>query len=294
MTEVATAARRPYLLAGKRAWVLGLLVAAVLCASALRLSPAQLIPSGSGFALLREFAWAALTPALDYEAPVPEGTAPLALKVLDSLRSTLVFAAAGLSLAVAIGLPLGALASTAWWSRAADDSLPRGGVRKLSVPVLFLALRTWIAGMRSIHELLWAVLLLAALGLTPFSAVCAIAIPYAGTLAKVFSELLDEAPRDGADALRDAGASRLQAFLFGIVPRAVPDLASYVFYRLECAVRSSAVLGFFGFPTVGYHLQLAFDNQHYHEVWTYLWALIAVAFLFEALSSSLRKRVVLR
>lgn len=294
MADLAAPPARPSLLFGKRTWVLGILVAAVVCAAGLRLSPAQLLPTGSGLTLMREFLWAALTPALDYEAPVPAGTAPLALKVLDSLRSTLVFAAAGLSLAVAFGLPLGALASTAWWRRIEDDPVAGRRLRRVWVPTLFLGLRASIAAMRSVHELLWAVLLLAALGLTPFSAVCAIAIPYAGTLAKVFSELLDEAPRDGADALRAAGASRMQAFLFGIVPRALPDLASYLFYRLECAVRSSAVLGFFGFPTVGYHLRLAFDNQHYSEVWTYLWALIAVAFLFEALSSALRKRVVVR
>ena len=54
------------------------------------------------------------------------------------------------------------------------------------------------------------------------------------------------------------------------------------------------MLGFFGFPTLGYYLKIAFENQHYHEVWSYLWALIAVVFVLEAISGALRRRVVAR
>jgi len=52
-----------------------------------------------------------------------------------------------------------------------------------------------IAAMRSVHELLWAMLFLAAMGLSPATAVVAIAIPYGGTLAKIFSEMVDESPQ---------------------------------------------------------------------------------------------------
>jgi len=194
-----------------------------------------------------------------------------------------------MSLALLIGLPLGALSSSAWWSTDKHSRPARWGRTSL-----YLALRSLIAFLRSVHELLWALLFLAALGLNSFSAVWAIAIPYGGTLAKVFSEILDEAPRDSAELLHGTGASRLQVFLFGLLPRALPDIAAYAFYRLECAVRSSAVMGFFGFPTIGYFLKIAFVNQHYHEVWSYLWALIAVVLLLEFISSRLRERVVLR
>jgi ABC-type phosphate/phosphonate transport system permease subunit len=120
----------------------------------------------------------------------------------------------------------------------------------------------------------------------------AIAIPYGGTLAKIFSELIDEAPRDSAGALRELGASPAQQFVFGLVPRALPDMCAYAFYRFECAVRSSAVLGFFGFPTLGYSIAQAFENLHYREVWTYLYALIALVLLVELWSGSLRRRFV--
>ncbi len=268
----------------------------VLCYMGLGLRFAELLPAGGGTTILSEFTAAALSPALDYEAPAPAGSPPFFLKVLDALRRTVVFAAAGMSLALVIGVLLGFVTATAWWAETGPARLtPMGRVlRRSGAPSLHIALRTLIAGMRAVHELLWAVLLLAALGLNSFSAVCAIAIPYGGTLAKVFSEMLDECPRDSGLALRNSGARGLQVFLFGLLPRALPEMAAYAFYRFECAVRSAAILGFFGFPTLGYFLKIAFVNKHYHEVWSYLWALIVLALLLEVWSGALRRRMVVR
>ena len=122
-------------------------------------------------------------------------------------------------------------------------------------------------------------------------AVVAIAIPYAGTLAKIFGEMLDEAPRGAALALEAGGASAGQRFLFGLVPQALPDMTAYTFYRFECALRSSAVLGFFGFPTLGYHLAASFENLHYGEVWTYLYVLFLLVLAADWWSGRLRKEV---
>ncbi len=272
------------------------LVAGCLAYAGLGLELGDLLPKGSGMTILREFGSAALSPALDYESPPPADSPAFAWKVLDALRRTVVFAAAGMSLALLIGVPLGFATSRVWWS---DAGLERAtplvrGLRRFGAPALHAALRALVGAMRAVHELLWAVLLLAAMGLGSFTAVCAIAIPFAGVLAKVFSDLLDEAPRDSAEALRASGASGLQVFCFGLLPRALPDMSSYAFYRFECAVRSSAILGFFGFPTLGYFLKLAFVNKHYHEVWSYLYALVALVVLLELWSGALRRRVVVR
>jgi phosphonate transport system permease protein len=285
----------PKILGVRRLWILGIGLAAVWAAQGLGITLGGLIPTGAGMGILTDFLGAGLSPAMHYEEAVPEGTVPLLWKVLDALRRTMIFAASGLSLALLIGFPLGLVASSSWWSHGQVGRQKKGArLKSLINPTIFLLIRAGIALLRSVHELLWAVLLLAALGLSSFSAVCAIALPFAGTLAKVFSDILDETPRETADVLRAAGATELQAFMFGLLPRAIPDMAAYTFYRFECAVRSSAVLGFFGFPTLGYYVKLGFDNQHYHEVWSYLWALIALVFLLETISGALRRRVVVR
>jgi len=136
-----------------------------------------------------------------------------------------------------------------------------------------------------------SVLLLAVFGVTPLAAVTALALPYAGILGKVFAELIDEAPRAAAGALHEAGARPAQVFLFALLPGALPDMTAYSLYRFECSLRSAAVLGFFGFPTLGYHLAASFENLYYGEVWTYLYTLLGLVVLVDAWSGAVRRRL---
>ena len=159
------------------------------------------------------------------------------------------------------------------------------------LPTFYVATRGLIAFLRSVHELLWAVLFLVAFGLNDLTAVFAIALPYGGVLAKIFSEMIDEAPRDTAEALRCLGASPLQVLVFGLLPRALPDMTGYAFYRMECALRASAVLGFFGFPTLGLFIRQSFSATNYGEVWTYLYTLAALVILFDVWSGAVRRRL---
>ena len=76
-----------------------------------------------------------------------------------------------------------------------------------------------------------------------------------------------------------------------MLPRALPDLVSYTFYRLECALRTAAVFGFVGIETIGYHIKLASDEFHYREIWTYLYLLFAAVALIEWWGASIRKRL---
>jgi phosphonate transport system permease protein len=259
--------------------VLGIAVAGVAAAITLRLDPRDLLEPRT-LSVLGDFLAAALRPAL-----VSSNGHSLLPAIGEGLRATVAFAAAGTSLAIVLGAGLGFLASSAWWE---DDRAGRFG--RVAGPAVTAATRVLIAGMRSVHELLWAMLFLAAMGRSPATAVVAIAIPYGGTLAKVWSEMIDEAPRHAALALRGAGATPGQVWLIGLVPRAISDMASYGFYRFECALRSSAVLGFLGFPTLGYHVALSFENLLYRETWAFLYALFALILVTELWSAALRRR----
>lgn len=254
----------------------------------------SLVPQRGGWELARSFFAHAVSPAWTYETEPPQGAQPLLVAALDAARRTVLFAIAAMSLALVGGTVLGFLGSTAWW--AGERSTSGGPLERLLrgsiAPAIYGATRVLIVAMRSVHELLWAVFFLAAFGLNNVAAVIAIAIPYTGTLAKIFSEMIDEAPRDAALALRGAGAGRASVFAVALVPRALPDMAAYACYRFECAVRSSAILGFFGFPTLGYSISAAFENLHFGEVWTYLYTLCAIVIAIELWSGALRRRFV--
>lgn len=279
-------------LPGSRLWVvLGILLAGVWAAVELRLDVGDLIPGSGGWSLAQEFLSHGLQPAWTYESDdLPAVIQPLPVKALDAALVTVSVAVAATSLSVVVGLLLSFAAATAPWGlETSPPATSRRRWRRLG-PWIYGVARGGIALMRSIHELLWAVLLLAAFGIGQLSAVIAIAIPYSGTLAKVFSEILDEAPREAAQALEATGASALQVFFFGLLPGALPDMASYAFYRFECALRSSAVLGFFGFPTLGYYIAAAFENLHFGEVWTYLYTLLILIAVADLWSGTLRRR----
>lgn len=279
-------------LPGRRGSVLATIgAAAAIAAISLDLFDRTHLPSRGGLELASNFFARAVSPALTYESAVPPGTTPLLLRALTAALDTIAFAASAMSIAIPAGVVLGVLASTVWWSRehSGETSPLRRFLSRTVFPGVWLTTRLFIGFVRSIHELLWAVLFLAAFGLGGFAAILAIAIPYSGILAKVFSEMIEEAPRDPGRALREAGAGTVQAFLFGYLPRALPDMSAYAFYRFECALRSSAILGFFGFPTLGYFIAASFENLHYGEVWTFLYMLFLLVAAADWWSGRLRR-----
>ena len=253
----------------------------------LGLDVAGVVPREAGKALASDLLGAALRPALNYETEVPPGTPAFALKILHALWQTVLFAAAAMSIALPLGLGLGVLASDRFWTLGRQTTRRPSAIQRF----LQLSVRTLIALMRSLHELLWAVLFLAALGLNSAAAVVSIAIPFAGTLAKVGSEMIDETSTQPPRALVGSGARPFAALFVGVLPAAAPDLLSYSFYRFECAIRSAAVLGFFGYPTIGLYVAQSFENYQLREVWTYLYALIALVVAVEAWSRAVRRRL---
>lgn len=117
---------------------------------------------------------------------------------------------------------------------------------------------------RAVHELFWALFFLQLFGLSPLTGLLAIAVPYGGIFAKVYAEILEEGDPAPLRALpRSTG--RLSALLYARLPDAWAHFKTYSMYRLECGLRSSAVLGFVGLPTLGYHLESAFRQGHYSE-----------------------------
>jgi phosphonate transport system permease protein len=144
----------------------------------------------------------------------------------------------------------------------------------------YRTVRIFCALVRAIHELFWALIFLQFFGLHPLTGLLAIAIPYAGIFAKVYSEILEESETSAVRVL-PAGTGRLSEFLYARLPDALPHLASYTWYRLECGLRSSAVLGFVGLPTLGFLLESAFGEGRYSEVG-------AMLFVFFLLIASIR------
>ncbi len=225
------------------------------------------VVNSAGAPQFRRFTAAAFSPAHD---------AGFLDVLAESALVTVAYATLGAALAVLLGaVGAVAVARTTWGRDRAGWGLARAA---LSVP-------------RGLHEAVWGLLLVNVLGLDPWVGVLAIGIPYGAVTAKVFADLLDEVPRGGYEALLGAGACRLSAALYGLLPPAAGGLLSYSFYRLECAVRSAVVLGLIGAGGLGYQLSLSFASLRWEQVWATVYALAALCALADVGGRAVRRRV---
>ncbi|MCA1993280.1 MAG: ABC transporter permease subunit [Coleofasciculus sp. S288] len=270
--------KRPSLLNTKSLWGLLFLASVVWSLHLAGLFEGDLINEG-GWTLVWRFLIAAAHPELS----------PEILKLtLDATLKTLAFAMCGTFFSLLIGLVGGVLSSEVWWQSVAGVRSQESGVRSYAPWVL---IRGLLAVPRAIHELIWGLFFINIFGLDPLVAILAIAIPFGTITAKVFSEILDETPRQPLMALLNSGVSPLTAFTYSLIPQAFLNLLSYSFYRFECSIRSAAVLGIIGAGGLGYEILLSLQSLRYEQVWTFLIALVVLNGLTDFWSAILRYRL---
>ena len=215
----------------------------------------------------------------------PRHDAEFLLLMLEQTWRTVAIATAGLCLAFAVAVPL-ALVSTA---RLSISSLAG---RMAAGPTAVRQAARWAAiALRSIPELVWALIFVRVVGLGPTSGVIAIGIAYGGMLGKVYAEILESGEPAPTQALLRNGAGRMQAFFYGTLPQCSTELVSYTVYRWECAIRSSVVLGFVGAGGLGQELDNAAKMFAGAEVSTILIIFIGLVALADRLSAWLRKEL---
>lgn len=267
---------RQRLMTAGRGWALAAVLAVGVSLWATGIGREQVLNPG-GWPQLRAFFRAAVAPDL---------SADYLLRVLDAAAVTVAFSLLGTVLAVLIGLVGGVLISRTWWapgplaSRASARSA-RGG---------WFAARIFAGLPRGVHEAVWGILFIIILGRDPLVGVLALAVPFGAITAKVYADMIDELPPQPHDALRQLGAGRLTAMLYGNLPRLRADIISYAYYRFDCAIRSAVILGMLGAGGLGFELTTAFSGLAYNRMWTVIWTLVALGVIFDRWSAVLRRR----
>lgn len=226
-----------------------------------------------GLPLLMRFFSASLRPDLSPE---------MLRLTWESSLITLAYAVCGTALSLGLGLLGGVAGSEVWWLAVLGDR---------HAPPVWLGMRALLAFPRAVHELIWGLLFVNLWGLDPLTAILAIAIPFGAIVSKVFSEILDDTPRQPLQALLNSGVPPLSAFCYSLLPQASLNLLSYSFYRFECAIRSATVLGIIGAGGLGYQILLSLQSLRYEELWTFFYALFALSGLVDFCSAWLRRRL---
>ena len=207
--------------------------------------------------------------------------------LLTATLQTLAMATAGMALALLIAVPAALLASRTL----SLSALPRGGRPAPWAQALRWPVRGLLIVLRSVPEIVWALLFVRAVGLGPTAGVLAIAITYSGMLGKVYAEIFESVDQKPTRALLLAGSGRLAAFCYGTLPNAAGELLSYTVYRWECAIRASVVMGFVGAGGLGQQMDLSMRMFAGNEVASLLLTFLALVLLADALSRLLRGRL---
>lgn len=220
-----------------------------------------------GIYAVKQIASAMLTPNLSSEV--------LKTGLIATLK-TIVYGFAGMTLATILGFIMSLIASGILFDGYRINKL----AKMISLNLLGL--------MRSVHELVWALLFVTAFGLSPLSGVLAIGIPYGGMLGKIWTSIFEDMPSSIVSSLKANGATNLQILIYGYLPYSFDNMFSYGMYRLECALRSSAVMSFVGLGGLGYQIQLTLNDLLYSEMWTYIYFLMIMVVFFDLLSNKFR------
>ena len=190
-------------------------------------------------------------------------------KVLMASLETLAMSALGTLLAVLLGLALALPAS-----KAHDQDPAHWRV----------ATRLLLNALRSTPELVWAALLLIAVGLGPFAGTLALGLHTSGVLGRLFAESIENAAPGPAFALRARGVGEGRVFFYATLPQILPQLMSYTLYRWENNIRAAAVLGVVGAGGLGQMLAFHMGLFQMGETSTVLLAMLVLVALVDALS----------
>ena len=199
----------------------------------------------------------------------PEFGSAFISKVLMASLETLAMSALGTLLAVLLGLALALPASKA---HAQDPAHWRAATRLL------------LNALRSTPELVWAALLLIAVGLGPFAGTLALGLHTSGVLGRLFAESIENAAPGPAFALRARGVGEGRVFFYATLPQILPQLMSYTLYRWENNIRAAAVLGVVGAGGLGQMLAFHMGLFQMGETSTVLLAMLVLVALVDALS----------
>lgn len=156
---------------------------------------------------------------------------------------------------------------------------------------LYQGTRQLLNGVRSINELILALVFVSAVGLGPFPGVLALAVHGASMLGKFFAEAIEEIDQGPLEALRATGARPLQVIVYGVLPQVLTAWIAVLLYRFEVNLRSATVLGMVGAGGLGFELVGSIKLFRYQETATCILVIMAMVIVADMISSQLRHRI---
>lgn len=196
---------------------------------------------------------------------------------------TIAIATVGTALAALIGFPAALAANRAL----SLSALATGRMAPFAAAARW-TVRAVLIFLRSVPEVVWALLIVRAVGLGDTAGVLAIALTYGGMLGKVYLEIFESTDVEATRVLLRNGAGRTQGFFYGMLPACLTELTSYTVYRWECAIRASVIMGFVGAGGLGQQMELSMRMLAGGEVLSMLLVFMGLVWIADQVSLRLR------
>jgi len=159
-------------------------------------------------------------------------------------------------------------------------------------PVTYPAARVIMTLSRSIHEIVWALFFVSAVGLGALAGVLALAVRSIGFIAKMSAEAIEDIDPGPVEAIRAAGGNSFQVVLYAILPQVLPQMLSVIVFEWEINIRRSAILGLVGAGGLGLVFFRQMNTFNYHGVTSVIIAILLLILLGEVVSYFTRKAVI--
>ena len=211
-----------------------------------------------GFKLFQEFLISAFNPKIDNE---------IIITVINRLNETILIGFFSWLVSIIFGAIFGIISSNIFY-------------KIFNIPNFFYRIiRFFLTIIRSIHEVVWGILLMQIYGINFSIGIISICIPYIAVNSKVFAEQLETIDYKIFESINQINAPKFSCLFTLIWNPIINTFKNFGLYRLECAIRSTVILGLFGIGGIGTSIFLSFQTLNFRELWTYLWSLAILIIL---------------
>jgi phosphonate transport system permease protein len=145
---------------------------------------------------------------------------------------------------------------------------------------------------RSVHEIVWGLIFVSAVGLGALAGILAMAVRSVGFISKTIAEAIEDVDPKPLEAIRAAGGTKFQILWFAILPQIVPVFVGNMIFEWDINIRRSTILGLVGAGGLGLVLfrQMAMSNNG--GIAVVILAILALIVLGEVVSYYARKAVI--
>ena len=172
-------------------------------------------------------------------------------------------------------------------------SIPLGlmAARNVANPIVYHSTRVFLSLVRSMPDLVWAIVFVVTVGLGPFAGTLAIIVGTSGSFGKLFAEAIESVDPRPVEAVRATGAPNVSASVFSVLPQAFPLILSYVLFYWESTVRNAAIFGLVGAGGIGMLINVYLGLLRYDRLAVAILCILVAVVIIDRVSALIRARL---